>query len=233
MKTLAERLTWARKEKNMTQSELARASGVAQSNIGNLESGARKTSRTIAQLAAVLGVDALWLEKGGFQRVPISAAIPSSPLSNNVRAIGDENYNPNTSRIRKVELRLSAGINGLSIEQEVEDGNPIYFRNDWLAARGFNPDNLIATGITGPSMEPGLFEGDTVVVNTADTTPKDGEVFAVNYEGECVVKRLVRDAGIWWLCSDNPDQRRFPRKECADDMCVVIGRVIHKQSERI
>jgi phage repressor protein C with HTH and peptisase S24 domain len=71
------------------------------------------------------------------------------------------------------------------------------------------------------------------VINTADITPADGEVFAVNYEGEAVVKRMVRDAGEWWLSSDNPDQRRYSRKLCAGDACIIIGRIVHKQSERI
>lgn len=54
----------------------------------------------------------------------------------------------------------------------------------------------------------------------------------MNYEGELVIKRLVRGAGQWWLASDNPDQRRYPRKVCGEDV-FCIGRIVHKQSERI
>jgi phage repressor protein C with HTH and peptisase S24 domain len=82
-------------------------------------------------------------------------------------------------------------------------------------------------------METNLHEGDMVVVNTADTEPKDGEVFAVNYEGEPVIKRLARDRGTWWLASDNQDKGRYPNKECVEGSCIIVGRVIHKQSERI
>jgi phage repressor protein C with HTH and peptisase S24 domain len=82
-------------------------------------------------------------------------------------------------------------------------------------------------------MEPSLHEGDTVVINTADTTPKDGEVFALNYEGESVIKRLVRDAGDWWLASDNADKRAYPNKRWVDGLSFIVGRVVHKQSERI
>lgn len=158
-----------------------------------------------------------------------SDVLGSSP----VMAIDDSEENPLLSKIRKVRLRLSAGIIGFSTDPEEEDSNPIYFRKDWLATRGYKPENLIAIRVKGESMEPNLHEDDTVVINTADASPKDGEVFAVNYEGEDVVKRLVRDAGTWWLSSDNDNQRRFPRKECSGDMCLIIGRVIHKQSERI
>lgn len=81
-------------------------------------------------------------------------------------------------------------------------------------------------------MEPGLYDGDTIVVNLADATPTDGSVFAVNYEGQCVVKRLKRDAGRWWLTSDNADKRFFPDKLC-DENVSIIGRVVHRQSEHI
>jgi phage repressor protein C with HTH and peptisase S24 domain len=71
------------------------------------------------------------------------------------------------------------------------------------------------------------------VVNTADTRPVDGAVFAVNYEGEAVVKRLSRDAGSWWLASDNADQRRHHRKICRGDACILVGRIVRKESDRI
>lgn len=157
----------------------------------------------------------------------------ASDVDRRVFSVDDDDDNPAVARIRKVKLRLSAGIVGFATEPEHEDENPIYFRRDWLAQRGYRPENLIAIRVKGESMEPKLYDGDTVVINTADAIPKDGEVFAVNYEGEDVVKRLIRDAGKWWLSSDNPDDRRFPKKECAGDMCLIVGRVVHKQSERI
>jgi SOS-response transcriptional repressor LexA len=48
-----------------------------------------------------------------------------------------------------------------------------------------------------------------------------------------VIKRLARDAGDWWLTSDNPDQRKYHRKVCRGEACIVIGRVVRKESERI
>lgn len=145
----------------------------------------------------------------------------------------DLDSHPELARIRKVKLRLQAGINGYAIEADEEEGLPIFFRTDWMAQRGFKPYNLLAIKVRGESMEPALHEGDMVVIHTADTTPRDGEVFAINYEGEAVIKRLVRDEGEWWLTSDNPDQRRYPRKRWVDGNSLIVGRVVHKQSERI
>ena len=50
--------------------------------------------------------------------------------------------------------------------------------------------------------------------------------------GAYLVKRLVRDAGQWWLVSDNPDQTRYPRKVC-DEHVRIVGEVVQKQSLRI
>jgi phage repressor protein C with HTH and peptisase S24 domain len=134
--------------------------------------------------------------------------------------------------ISRVEFKLSAGIKGFAIEPLNGENAPIFFRKDWLDKRGYDPKHLHAIEVTGSSMEPSLFEGDLVVVNTKDIKPVDGEVFAANFEGELVVKRLIREAGKWWLSSDNADKRRFPNKLC-DENCFVLGRIIFKQSERI
>lgn len=70
MKTLAERLIWARTRKEMSQEELASRVGVSQSTIGNLEAGIRQTARKLPQIANALGVDALWLADGIGQVTP-------------------------------------------------------------------------------------------------------------------------------------------------------------------
>lgn len=140
--------------------------------------------------------------------------------------------NPDYPAIRRVQFKLSAGASGFAIDVQNEDDAPIVFRREWFESRGFTPANLFAVQVANGSMQPGLWHGDTVVVNTADTAPKDGEVFAVNFEGELVIKRLVHDEGRWWLRSDNPDQSRYPRKAC-NERVFIIGRIVHKQSEHL
>ena len=148
------------------------------------------------------------------------------------RQLIDLDNNPEYPAIRRVRFALSAGVHGYAVEYEEEPTAPIVFKRQWYERNGYRPEKLFAVRVMNGSMEPGLYDGDVVVVNTEATTPKDGCVFAVNYEGEMVIKRLVRDAGAWWLSSDNPDQRRYPRKVC-DEHCILIGQIVHKQSERI
>lgn len=139
---------------------------------------------------------------------------------------------PDLVSVPRVKFKLSAGVSGFAIEPENGNGKPIFFRKDWFDTNNYKPDMLFGVRVAGASMEPALWDGDLVVINTADTNPHDGEAFALNYEGELVIKRMRRDAGEWWACSDNADQRRFAPKRCTEDV-VVIGRVIYKQSERI
>ena len=220
MKTIAERLKDAREAAQLTQPELAARAGVSQGTIGNIESGLRKRPRELLSIAAALNVSPEWLETGKGQM----QATAKQPI--------DLENNPDYPSIRRVQFKLSAGISGFSVDYQSDMGNPLVFRKEWYEKNGYDPSKLFATYVANGSMEPGLYDGDTVIVNTGQTQPKDGHVFAVNYEGEMVIKRLVRDDGQWWLSSDNPDQRRYPRKVCHEGVSL-IGEIVHKQSQRI
>lgn len=225
VKTLAERLKWARDQKGWTQEDLATASGVSQGTIGNAESGLRKVPRELIEIAGALDVSANWLKSG--KGTP-NLASPGRSIGSEIDLDGNEDY----PAIRRVKFKLSAGASGFGIDYLNDDDTPIVFGKAWFEARGYSPGKLFAIRVVNGSMEPYLYAGDTVVVNTADAQPKDGVVFAVNYDGEAIIKRLVRDGGQWWLSSDNTDQRRYGRKLC-DESCILIGRIVHKQSEHI
>ncbi len=152
-------------------------------------------------------------------------------IKRKVLGIADSSENTSVFRVKFAKVKAEAGTE-FSISQEIE-GNSVFLRQDFIHAKGYDPEKLIAMYVQGPDMEPSLYEGDIVVVDITDTMPKDSSVFTVNYEGEIVIKRIVRDAGKWWLSSDNTDQRRFPRKEYFNDVCSIIGKIIYKQSERI
>lgn len=64
MATFGERLAWARKQKQLSQSDLAERAGVALSSIANAEAGTRHSIRKIASVAAILDVDVKWLSEG-------------------------------------------------------------------------------------------------------------------------------------------------------------------------
>lgn len=145
-----------------------------------------------------------------------------------------DSADPRFTFIPKVRLRLTAGISGFAVEPEGDEDEPstAAVPTDWVVQRGYSPTNLIAIHVRGESMEPTFYAGDLVVLNTADSDPVDGGVYAINYEGEPVVKRMSRDAGQWWLTSDNADQRKFGRKVCAGESCIIVGRIVRRETER-
>ena len=221
----AERLYKAAKELKGAegQSAIARLLNESPQNVNNWES--RGVSRPGAIKAqAALGCDANWVLTGGGQMASTPAAEPE-PI--------DMGTHPELVPIKRGKLRLVGGMSGFAVDPDDEQGTPIFFRADWMRERGYKASALLAHKVRGHSMEPTLFDGDLVVINTADVEPKDGEVFAVNYEGEPVIKRLVRDEGVWWLSSDNRDKTRYPNKKWMDKESRLIGRIVHKQSERI
>lgn len=207
------------------QSAVAKALNTSPQRVKNWEARGM-SSEGMLEAEKVFGCSALWLRDGhGHMTL---GPIPGQGVVA-VVDVGD----PGFYQIPKVSLQLSAGLTGFSTVPEIYDGATLSVPRNWVDRNGFIPSRLIALKVKGESMEPGLFDGDQVVVNTADTKIVDGAVYAVNYEGEAVIKRMVRDAGQWWLSSDNPDQRRFHRKSCRGAECIMIGRVIKKESERL
>ncbi len=91
MDTLASRLREARKAKGMTQTDLARAAGVAQSTVGNVESGERDGASSLALLAEALDVRYRWLRDGEGPREVPRTVWPFSPeLQARIRQLDTE-----------------------------------------------------------------------------------------------------------------------------------------------
>lgn len=231
--SIGKRIKEAREELGISQEELAKFVGIKQPTLSALESGKAKSTTNIASFAKKLGVNAYWLETGRGSKYLTSEEEASSYKVSKVHVIDeDEDSVEDAIRIKRIRLQINGGITGYEISQVDEEGQPVFLRYQWLKARNLKPENLIALHVYGSSMEPKLFNGDTVVIDTSDNEPKDGQVYAINYEGEAVIKRLSRDAGSWWLTSDNPDKTIYPRKAVTDGICTIIGKAIYKMSDR-
>lgn len=230
MDTLAERLTWAREQKGLTQAALAKLSGVTQSTIGNLESGLRLSARKIIDIATALEVDPIWLANG--QGNPQSAVpAPNAAAADNTSPfvpaaprikIGDE---PDTIPIRRVRIELRAGFTGFETIPELEDGGVLHMPRQVIESKGLIPHELLAIGVKGDSMEPMFLDGDVVVVNTVDKTPVNRGVYAINFKNESCIKQLLHRGGQWYLHSMNPDHDMV---NVRSGECEVIGRVVYQ-----
>lgn len=234
--TIGSTIRQLRKERGLTLNQLAAEIGSDVGNLSRLERDQQGYSdQTLNKIASALQVPvAVLFAENDEQRAKLMASGPAHGLPPGsfmrIEAVGPDD--PRLTIIPKVRLRLTAGISGFEVEPEPYDGSTTTVPTDWMERRGYRRDDLIAITVRGESMEPTFYEDDLVVINVADKQPMDGGVFAINYEGEPVVKRMTRDAGQWWLTSDNADQRKYHRKICRGEACIIIGRVVRKETER-
>ena len=229
----------ARELRNVTtQAELSRALNQSQQTVNNWERrGISKAGMIAAQ--AEIGCSATWLATGEGSMVPSALAARSSavealrlvPGAKPVHETGLDD--PRMTQIMKVRLKVQAGVTGFQTEPDHYEGETLGVPTVWLQREGLRAESLISIPVRGDSMEPSLYDGDSIVVNTADKNIVSGSVYVVNYEGEAIVKRMLRDAGQWWLVSDNADQRKYHRQLCKGAECIVVGKVIRKESTHI
>lgn len=223
METFAKRVRARREALKLNQSQVAKLAGLKQPDISKIELGAIQKTTEILALARALQCNPDWLATGEGQMLGGAGRTPKEI---------DLTDNPDYPSIRRVAIKAQAGVSGYAVEYMNDDGPPIVFRADWYKLKGYRPKKMLAVRVCGESMIPSLYEDDLIVINTEQAQPKQGVSFLVSYEGEIVVKRLVRDDGLWWLTSDNPDQRRYPRTKC-NGGTTIIGEVVYRQTERV
>jgi len=125
--------------------------------------------------------------------------------------------------IKRVSLTLQAGIMGFETAPMFDDGGTLDLPTRWIVENDLVPHCLIAITVKGDSMVPMLYEKDIVVVNIADTKKVSGKVYAINFNGEAVIKRLRYEGHEWYLESENSEHKR---RMCRGGDCIVVGRVV-------
>jgi hypothetical protein len=121
---------------------------------------------------------------------------------------------PSWWRVPRLDVAVSAGPGALTGTDLLDPG---------LARRlGLQPDKAAIVRVRGDSMEPGLRDGDHILVDTADRQPGPrGGIFVVRIDGTVMVKRVAMHAGTPQARSDNPHAPPLP-----DAPVELIGRVV-------
>lgn len=228
---VSKNLEWLMAKARTNPHELQRATGVPQPTIHRILTGVSSDPRTqtLQPLADFFQVSINDLRTRDLA-VDDYFGEGTGPYK---RIVVVKDSDPTLTHIPKVRFRVAAGNASFEVEPDDDDGSTTTVPTSWVERGKLSTDKLVAMKVGGESMAPTLFPDDVVVINTADTEPEDGNVYLVNYEGESVIKRLERDAGEWWLKSDNIDQRKYGRKVWSDDSCIIIGRVVRKESNHV
>lgn len=165
-------------------------------------------------------------EEAALKRIAESKGFPARPISvyNSLEELPPET----TVLITHVDVALSAG-NGRET-WHIEEKDPLPFQADYIRRLKASPKDLVAVKVRGDSMERGLFDDDTVVVDTADRRiPASGGVFALVYAGEMLVKRLFKmPDGSIDIVSDNPKYKSLVVPLDQLEHIEIVGRVKYR-----
>jgi phage repressor protein C with HTH and peptisase S24 domain len=128
-------------------------------------------------------------------------------------------------RVRKLDVAASAGPGAL-VDSEIVLGTDTL--DPGLARKlGLRDGQAAIIRVRGNSMEPGLFDGDHIVVDTADRTPRaKGGVYVIRIDDVVMVKRVALAGGALVATSDNPAAGLIP-----EGRIVLIGRVVWQMRE--
>lgn len=116
-----------------------------------------------------------------------------------------------------MEVYSLAGAGGPIALTDSEPLKIVYVLPEW------KKPSTVAVSVRGDSMQPGIMDGSTVGIDTADRQIVSGKVFAVYIEHEgAVIKRVYAEAERVVLKSDNP---AFEPIYIKDGHGFILGRL--------
>ena len=194
MTTRSERLKESRLKAGLSQKQVADAVGMKQPSYSYLEKNDNASSSLLPEISRILNVDPLWLRTGE-RSTDIDAQVAkllensSNPLLN-IDGLSDDRV-----WIDLVNIRFSCGT-GESIEFHFDDViKRVSFDEAFFKQHGVKPANVKLALATGDSQEPYVKNGDIFAIDLADTEIKDGEFYAVYFEGEAMLKQIFKEPG--------------------------------------
>ena len=241
---LSTRLYLARDRLKLSQKEVAELAGMSQPTYHALESGKNKRTSFLPELSKALGVSMGYLSGEEFHGAELTQNMDrgseiieatlrqavidqkrSIPHKSSDRAEEDDRY-----EIPLMDISFSCG-DGQSIEFHFEAlSHSLPFHSSFFTKRGVNPENCRMLRASGDSMEPVIYDGDCFMIDLTDTQIRDGQLYAVYFEGEAMLKRIFKEAGgELKLVSEN--KSKYKEKSVNQDNgsgFKVIGRAIYR-----
>lgn len=200
--------------------KLAKAAGVSPSALRKWLRGEAEPSRErLITFADAAGVEIAWLVRG-------------EGLQPNLRDTSTRRHQdidrPPVDQFLLLPHRPKAAAAGSGRPAPDSPAEFIAFRHDWIrTVFDLNPDQVILISAAGDSMEPGIRDGDLLLVDTREPAFSEFGIYVFEARGERLVKRVQRKFdGTLYVISDNTVyQPEVISKELATEI-KVIGKVI-------
>ena len=180
---------------------------------------------SLAALSAMLGRNAAYLQQYVKRGSPRRLAEDdrralAQYLGVAESVLGGDAATPGAFRIARLAVSASAGPGAL-VDGEVMLGTDMI--DPALARRlGLQQGQAAIIRVRGTSMEPGLRDGDHIIVDTADRTPgTNARIYVIRIDALTMVKRVALRRGVLSVTSDNPAAAAVP-----DGSIAILGRVV-------
>lgn len=217
---LKDRLAAALERSGKTKMELARYCGVSHPSVTNWFNGRTKelTASNALRAASFLGVNSTWLTTG------------RGDMDTSVAGLHDEDEIPDGFvTVHDYRVNFGAGSSAEPTYEEISESKRVFYRIDWFRERGTRPQDCKRFKVHGDSMEPVLYDGDTILCDCSAQRIISGKIYAFGFGDEMRVKRLYTkiDGGLL-VRSENhsiPDETIGPDEM---DRFYLIGRVIER-----
>lgn len=188
-----------------TQMALAEALGVNRSAITQAKLRNAVPQKWILTLARRYSLSPDWLEFGTGTpeeagRLKKGASVSKIGLWNAGGRFGNLQAGGELQLVPKAAARLCAG--GGSFEVDAVPVAEYPLPRAWLAGLG-NPSSMVFMDVVGDSMEPGIYDGDMVLVDTSNHFVSPDKIFAVGFDDAIYLKRVERVGDTLRLLSDN------------------------------
>ncbi|MDR5777362.1 MULTISPECIES: LexA family transcriptional regulator [unclassified Caballeronia] len=196
--TLGQRLKIARREARLSQAELSKLAGVSQTTINNIETGRNLGSKHVVQIADALNTNVKWLLDGTPPRLSVgmdgdfeatSEATKAAPGLHHGRASQDLHFWFDLETFERSSQQENA-VDWLAVRRLA-----VPVPRDFFVATGRDPKDCKVVTMRGTAMQPLLNDRDLVLIDTAYCEPRDGQVFAMIFEGEPIIRQIFKLAG--------------------------------------
>lgn len=201
--------------------KLAKAAGVSPSALRKWLRGEAEPSRErLITFADAAGVEIAWLVRGEGDQPNLRDASNRRPEGASDRPAADE--------FLLLPHRPKAAAAGSGRPAPEYPAEFIAFRHDWIrAAFDLDPEQVMLISAVGDSMEPGMRDGDLLLVDTRQDAFTEFGIYVFEARGERLVKRVQRKFdGTLYVISDNTVyQPEVISSELATKI-KVVGKVI-------
>jgi len=239
--SFAERLTFLREERQLTQAQLAAKSGLSQATIGNLETERNKGTKKILELANALHITPEWLihggnlaqAKGAFFRKDMGVLPAEDTGPEYLKGLfssakmapvveGDPEPQPGIPlppQPRKLPI-ISWANEALSTPNETHLNHQA---ESWFLSPFEHSPQAFWMKICFDQMEPNYLEGDLILVDPTITPNNSDDVVVRNARGITDFGRLCLTPSAKYLEIFNP---KYPdRMHRLEESTVIVGTV--------